>query len=83
MLAMLEPITLPRAISGDPSKAACKLTSNSGADVAKDTTVIPITNFEILNLKERATEDRTKNSPPTTNNTKPNSIQTILISPLL
>lgn len=80
ILAMLDPITFPKAISGEPSKAACKLTKSSGAEVAKDTTVIPITNLEMLNLKESDTEDRTKNSPPTTNKSNPSTIQTKLIN---
>src|SRR5690606_38800343 len=80
ILAMLEPITLPKAISDDPAKAACKLTKSSGAEVAKDTTVIPITSLEILNLKDNATEERTKNSPPTTNKIKPKITQTKLIN---
>ena len=78
ILAMLEPITFPKAISGDPSRAACKLTSNSGAEVAKETTVIPITSFDSLNLNDNATEDRTKNSPPITSKSKPKTTQTIL-----
>lgn len=79
ILAILDPITFPKAISGEPSKAACRLTNSSGAEVAKDTTVIPITSLEILNLKESDTDDRTKNSPPTTNRTNPSTIQTRLI----
>ena len=50
ILAMLDPITLLRAMAGEPVRAACKLTINSGTDVANETTVIPITIFEILNL---------------------------------
>ena len=79
ILAILEPITLPNEMSENPSRAACRLTNNSGADVAKDTTVIPMTNLEILNLNDNATDDLTKNSPPTTNKTNPKSTQTILI----
>lgn len=60
IFAILEPTTLLIAIAGEPLKAAFKLTNNSGADVAKDTTVMPITSFEILNLKDNATEDLTK-----------------------
>ena len=80
IFAILEPITFPKAISGAPSKAACKLTKSSGAEVAKDTTVIPITNFEIFNLKDNATEERTRNSPPTTNNNNPKITQTKLMT---
>ena len=48
ILAIFEPITLPKAISGRPLKAACKETNNSGAEVPKETTNKPITIFEIL-----------------------------------
>ena len=80
MFAILEPTTLFIAIAGDPDNAACKLTNNSGAEVAKDTTVIPITIFEMLNLKDKATDARTKNSPPITNKIKPRTTQRILIT---
>lgn len=70
-LAILEPTTFPSANSGDPSKAALILTNNSGKEVAKDTTVIPITIRDNLNLSDKPTDARTKYSPPTTNNTNP------------
>ena len=63
ILAILDPTTLLIAIAGDPESAAFRLTNSSGADVANDTTVIPITNFEILSLKERATEDLERKAP--------------------
>ena len=66
MFAMFEPITLFKAIAGEPVRAAFKLTNSSGAEVAKLTTVIPITILEMFNLNDNATEERTKNSPPTT-----------------
>lgn len=71
IFAIFEPITFPKEISENPFKAACKLTINSGAEVANETTVSPITIFDKFNLKESATEDRTKNSPPITNSVKP------------
>ena len=74
ILAILDPMIFPKEISENPSKAACKLTSNSGAEVAKDTTVSPITIREIFILKDKATEDRTKNSPPTTSKVSPISM---------
>ena len=48
-LAILEPITFPILIrlSSPPFKAAPILTNSSGADVPKETTVIPITKLEI------------------------------------
>ena len=79
ILAILEPTTLLMAIAGDPDKAAFKLTNNSGADVAKETTVIPITIFEIESLKDKATEDFTKKSPPIIRETKPKIKKAILI----
>ncbi|GAB1858755.1 hypothetical protein MHTCC0001_35950 [Flavobacteriaceae bacterium MHTCC 0001] len=79
MLAILDPTTLLIAIAGEPDKAACKLTNSSGAEVAKDTTVIPITIFDISNLKDKATEDLTRNSPPTTSKINPRITQRILI----
>lgn len=83
ILAILEPITFPKEISEKPESAACRLTNNSGAEVAKETTVSPITILEILSLKDSATEERTKNSPPTTNNTKPTNKKTMLINTIL
>ena len=79
MFAIFEPTTLFMAIAGEPDNAACKLTNSSGAEVANETTVIPITILEILNLKDNATDDLTKNSPPITNKIKPKATQTILI----
>ena len=76
---ILDPITLLIAIDGDPFKAAFKLTRSSGSEVAKDTTVSPTTILEILSLKDRATEARTKNSPPITKRPNPNSIKIISI----
>ena len=79
MFAIFDPITLLIAMAGDPSKAACKLTNNSGTEVANETTVIPITILEMFNLKERPMEERTKNSPPKTNNIRPIIIYATLI----
>ena len=78
---MLEPMTLFIAIAGDPFKAAFKLTKSSGADVANDTTVIPMIILESFNRNERATEERTKYSPPTTRSINPKMTQRILNSP--
>ena len=46
---------------------------------AKETTVIPITNFEKLSFKDKATEDLTRNSPPKTSSTKPTIKKKMLI----
>ena len=64
ILAMLEPITFPKVISVCPFMAACKLTKSSGAEVAKDTIVIPATSVDIFSFKARDTEPFTKASPP-------------------
>ena len=48
--------------------------SQSKRSSVKDTTVIPITNFEILNFKDKATDDLTINSPPITSKKKPKKI---------
>ena len=79
MFAMLDPITFPHEISLKPFTAACTLTSDSGADVAKETTVRPMTIFDSLSLNESPTEARTKNSPPTTNNNNPKNRNSTLI----
>src|SRR5690606_25472963 len=71
ILAMLDPTTLPIAISGKPSIAAFKLTINSGADVPNDTMVIPITNGDNLNLEAIPTAPLTNNSPPTIKTANP------------
>ena len=70
-MAIFDPITLPIAISGWPVKAEYTLTISSGADVAKDTTVKPITTIETLILIARATEPLTKKSPPSRRSTSP------------
>ena len=79
IFAMLDPITFPKEIKGYPSIAAWTLTNNSGAEVANETTVNPITILDKWNFKESATDERTKNSPPTTNNVNPNRMKTIFI----
>lgn len=79
IFAIFDPITLDKAISVDPSKAALKLTINSGAEVANDTTVIPIINLDKLNLNDKPTDAFTKKSPPNTNKAKPINMYTTLI----
>jgi hypothetical protein len=69
--AILEPITFPRAKSGAPFKAAFKLTMSSGAEVAKETTVIPITILGMFNFKDKATAAFNNQFPPKINNTRP------------
>ena len=51
ILAILELIIFPKAMSFLPSKTAYKLTNSSGAEVAKETTVIPITNSRNTHFK--------------------------------
>ena len=70
-LAMFEPITFPMAISGCPTKAARKLTTNSGADVPNDTTTTPITSLDTLKCPAKETLPRTRKSPLNMSKTKP------------
>ena len=79
ILAIFDPMTLLIAIEGEPWKAAFKLTKSSGREVAKETTVSPITILERLSLKESPTEARTKYSPPITRSANPKNISTISI----
>ena len=79
IFAILLPITFPNEISLNPDNAAFKLTNNSGAEVAKETTVSPMTILDKCNLKESATEDLTKNSPPMTNKVSPKKMKSMLI----
>ena len=64
MFTIFEPITFPKAISLLPFKTACKLTNNSGAELAKETNVILTTKLETSNLKTRENEPLTNNSKP-------------------
>ena len=79
ILAILEPTTLLIAIAGALFKAACKLTKSSGADVAKETTVMPITILEIFNLNDNAMDALTRKSPPTTKSIRPKITQSMLM----
>lgn len=64
MLAILEPNTFPIAKLGNPSSVAFKLTINSGAEVAKETTVIPIIILGTENFNDISIEDFVSKSPP-------------------
>ena len=44
--ATLLPITLPKAMPNEPLSAACKVTTSSGIEVPKATTVAPISSGE-------------------------------------
>lgn len=70
-LAILDPTTFPSAKSGKPSRAAFTLMISSGADVAKDTTVIPITILGMFNFKDKSTADFNSQLPPAINSTNP------------
>ena len=74
MLAILDPKTLPIAKFENPSSVAFKLTINSGADVAKETIVIPIIIFGTENCREISTEDLVSRSPPCESKIIPNKI---------
>jgi hypothetical protein len=60
---ILLPTTFPRAISGCPCIAACKLTSNSGAEVPKATIVSPMIPLGILKCRAMVTLLSTRNFP--------------------
>lgn len=71
MFAMLLPTTLPIASPGDPAETVCIVTANSGADVAKETTVSPTTKGDIPTPAAMALAPRTRTSPPPTSSTRP------------
>jgi hypothetical protein len=58
--AIFEPITLDMAISLEFFKTELMLIKSSGAEVAIETTVRPITTFYILYFIDRSTEDFNK-----------------------
>ncbi len=64
MLAMFEPMTLPKAISGEPRRAAVRLAASSGAEVPKATMVRPITSGLIPQRCASRLEFFTRKSPP-------------------
>ena len=66
--------TLPIAKFENPSSVAFKLTINSGADVAKETIVIPMIIFGTENFREISTEDLVSKSPPCESKIIPNKI---------
>jgi len=74
IFAILDPSTFPIAKFGRPSSVALRLTISSGADVAKDTTVIPIIILGIDNFNEISTEDLVNKSPPWERSIIPNKI---------
>ena len=55
--AIFEPITFDIAMSLEFFKTELTLIKSSGAEVAIDTTVKPITTFEILYFNDKSTED--------------------------
>ena len=84
MLAMLEPSTLPTAVSVFPSKAAVADTIISGADDPIAKIVMPITNGEMPKLRASAAEPKTNLSALQTKNTKPtmrNATASIMMIP--
>ncbi len=64
MLAMLEPMTLPKEMAPRPCEAAMTLTASSGALVPKATTVRPITRGETPMSRASPVAPRTTVSPP-------------------
>ena len=73
ILAIFEPITFEIAISLESFKTELTLINNSGADVANETIVKPITSFETLYLSDKSTELLKSKSLPTTNKTRPST----------
>ena len=71
ILAILLPITLPIAKSGEPSNAAKRFTINSGADVPNETTVSPITSGEIFSFNAKDDAPLTIDSAPPIRIAKP------------
>lgn len=69
--AIFEPNTFEIARSGEPFIADFILTISSGADVAKETTVIPIKSFGIPNFIEIDTAALSKRLPPIIKMVKP------------
>ena len=74
--AILDPTTLEIAKSAEPFNADFKLIINSGAEVAKETTVIPIKIFGISNFNEIETAAFSRRFPPTIKTTKPENNNT-------
>ena len=72
--ATLEPTMFPRAKSGNPYNADWTLTTNSGAEVAKETIVKPTMNLGICNFIEADNEPLKRNSPPLMRKNKPKII---------
>jgi len=75
ILTILDPITLPIAISavapGATVNDATKLTASSGKEVPNATSVKPITKGETLNFLAIDEDDETKKSAPLTRKIKP------------
>jgi hypothetical protein len=57
---MFEPTTLPTAIAGAPSSAACRETSSSGIDVPNPTTVRPMRSGGMPSLLANEIAPRTR-----------------------
>ena len=74
ILAIFDPITLPIAKFENPFRVAFILTISSGADVANETTVIPIMILGTENFNDKSTEDFVSISPPCDRRIIPNKI---------
>jgi hypothetical protein len=68
---MFEPTTLPKAMPGEPAKAAFKLVINSGVEVPKPTKVRPISISDTCSRRARPTAPRTRISPPIVSKPRP------------
>ncbi len=69
MFDILEPITLPIAKSWYPFNADCRVTKNSGKDVASDIIVKPMIMLLIFNFLDKEIEEFTNSCVPMNNNT--------------
>ncbi len=74
---MFDPTTFPTAMSGRPSSAAIRLTTISGSEVPRATTVSPTTAGVMPARRERVTAPRTSSSPPPPNRSSPKAVRPI------
>ena len=83
IFAILEPTTFEIAKSGEPFKADFKLIISSGAEVAKETTVMPIKTLGMLNFKEIETAAFKSKFPPTIKTIKPENNKTNVLKSMI
>ena len=79
VLKMLDPTTLPIAISALPENAEAKLTVSSGSDVPTATMVIPMTNSLMFNFFAIADEPIVNQLAPRVIKVKPTTRSMVVI----